>query len=165
MINMPRINKQRQLDILLKVNDILREDGIKSTVYLFGGNSLIAHDVISRTTKDMDFFMFFVFDSPAAIVEKIKAQFDFRIDIGLNGEFNIESKGYKWVLPKNAYARASRICDYSNLELFALSPLDIVVLKCDRLNERDERDVISVFNALRPSREGLVGIFEEYSVY
>ena len=158
-----KIDKQRQLDILLEINEILRIRKVKASVYLFGGSSLISQDIISRPTKDMDFFMFFVVNASENIPDEIKKQFKMRIDICVNGEFEIKSKGFKWKLPAESYKRAAHICNYSNLDVFALSPLDIVALKCDRLNDRDQNDISSVFKILKPPREQVVSIFEEYS--
>ncbi len=161
------IDKQRQLDILLTINELLRKRGVQATAYLFGGNSLISQDIISRTTKDLDFFMLVVVGAIEDLANEIKAeankQFKIKIDIGLNGEFEIAAKGFTWRLPQSAYNRAFHVLKYSNLDIFALHPLDIVAMKCDRLNDRDEKDIRTVFQTLKPSLEEVTSVFEEYN--
>lgn len=115
------IDKQRQLDILLTINELLRKRGVQATAYLFGGNSLISQDIISRTTKDLDFFMLVVVGAIEDLANEIKAeankQFKIKIDIGLNGEFEIAAKGFTWRLPQSAYNRAFHVLKYSNLDI------------------------------------------------
>lgn len=161
-----KIDKQRQLNILDWINSLLQKRGVRGTAYLFGGNSLISLDIIERTTKDIDFFLLLV-EAPGDVVEHIKneaeKQYKIKIDIGLNGEFNIEVKGFTWKLPKNAYSRAKHIAKYSNFDIFALDPLGILVLKCDRLNDRDQGDIETIIRTLKPPKESLIEIFEEYN--
>jgi hypothetical protein len=86
-----------------------------------------------------------------------------RIDIGMNGRFEIKVKGFTWVLPKGAYSRAVHQFRFSNLDVFALHPLDIVALKCDRVNDKDLEDITAIFMTLRPPKEQISAIFEEYN--
>lgn len=44
-----------------------------------------------------------------------------------------------------------------------MHPLDIVAMKCDRLNDRDEKDIRTVFQTLKPSLEEVTSVFEEYN--
>ncbi len=94
--------------------------------------------------------------------EEIYKKFKIKVDIGLNGKFEIAAKGFTWTLPKNAYARAVHVFKLSNMDVFALYPLDIVALKCDRIKRRDEKDMRTILQTLKPSREELIAIFEEY---
>lgn len=160
-----RIDKRQQAGILNSINELLKKEGVRGTAYLFGGSSLISQDIISRTTKDVDFFLL-ALNVFKELSDSIKAetlrQFGVKVDIGLNGQFEIAAKGFTWVLPKGAYSRASHIMKFSNLDIFALSPLDIVVLKCDRLDKRDQKDIETILKILRPNKNALIELFEEY---
>ena len=94
--------------------------------------------------------------------KEVSKKFKLRVDVGYNGIFEIAVKNFSWVLPEKAYVRAIKILKYSNLEVMALHPLDIVVLKCDRLNESDQEDIRLIFENLKPCKNELVGVFEEY---
>jgi len=41
--------------------------------------------------------------------------------------------------------------------------LDIVALKCDRLSKQDLIDIQTIFTALKPLKEQVIAVFEEYS--
>jgi len=161
-----RIDKQKQADILLSINELLKKKGFSGAAYLFGGNSLISQEIIERTTKDVDFFLLIV-EAHADLIPFIKAeaskQFKIKVDIGLNGKFEIAVKGFTWTLPKSAYSRAVHLMKFSHLNIFALHPVDIVALKCDRLNKQDQKDIETVFRTLKPAKEQVTAIFEEYS--
>jgi hypothetical protein len=58
-----RIGKSNQKNILLSINELLKERNVSCTAYLFGGSSLISQGIISRTTKDVDLFLLVV-DAP-----------------------------------------------------------------------------------------------------
>ncbi|HLF54504.1 MAG TPA: DUF6036 family nucleotidyltransferase [Candidatus Nanoarchaeia archaeon] len=160
-----RIDKQRQADILNSINELLKKRGVRGTAYLFGGSSLISQDIISRTTKDVDFFLL-ALNEFKEISDNIKAemlkQFNVKVDIGLNGQFEIDAKGFTWILPSSAYSRATHIIKFSNLDIFALNPIDIVVLKCDRLDKKDQKDIETILKTLRPDKNVLIELFEEY---
>jgi hypothetical protein len=161
-----QLDKKRQKNILLSINDLLKERNASCSAYLFGGSSLISQDVISRTTKDIDLFLLFVGaleELVHLIKEKSAKQFKIKVDIGVNGRFDIKVKGFTWVLPKGAYERAVHQFKFSNLNVFALHPLDIVSLKCDRLSKQDLEDIETIFISLKPPREQVISIFEEYS--
>ena len=77
--------------------------------------------------------------------------------------FPIKGKRFTWVLPEGAYTRAEHITKFSNLDVYALHALDIVIMKCDRLDERDEQDMRLVFLTIRPKKEELIAVFDEYA--
>lgn len=161
-----KIDKEKQEVILTAINDLLKQKKASGTAYLFGGNSLISLDLIPRTTKDIDFFLIAV-NMSTEIIDYVKTetkkQFGIKLDIGINGRFDIAAKGFTWILPKKAYARAKHILKLSNLDIFALNPLDIIALKCDRLSKRDQTDIEKVFKILRPIRDEVITVFEEYN--
>ena len=159
------IDKEQQNTILQFLNDVLRKKRLRGTAYLFGGSSLISQDLLGRTTEDIDLFLILKQDSQETI-ELIRSEvakaFGVEIDIGLRGEFPIVGKNFTWVLPETAYGRAIQRATYSNLIVYALHPLDIAILKCDRLNDQDQEDLQIIFRSLHISREQLIKTFEEY---
>jgi hypothetical protein len=65
-------------------------------------------------------------------------------------------------LPKSAYTRAIPVLSLSNIEVFSLDPLDVAILKSDRMAERDEQDILKIFAILRPTKDQLKQIFSDY---
>lgn len=160
-----KIGKEAQNQILKDINQILGKRGIEGTAYLFGGSSLISQNIISRTTKDIDLFLFADIkksEISEEIRKKISAKYGVRVDIGLRGQFEISGKGFTWRLPKSAYKRAVHIHNFSNLKVYALHILDIIVLKSDRIEEKDMRDLNVIFAKHNIARDELVSVFEEY---
>lgn len=157
------IDKRQQIAILQEINGLLEKKGATATAYLFGGNSLISQDIIARATKDIDLFLLIENkEAVPEIKETIQKKFRTIIDIGIDGSFEIEVKGFTWKLPADAYDRANHVMKFSHLTVYALSPLDIVALKCDRLNEQDQKDIERIFIREQPSKEKMTAIFEEY---
>ena len=112
------------------INALLEKKGVSGTGYLFGGNSLISQDIISRATDDLDLFLLIENkEMVPEIKETIQRDFKTVIDIGIDGRFDVPGKGFTWQLPKSAYTRAKHITSFPNLKVFALHPLDIVALK------------------------------------
>src|SRR3989344_4398856 len=100
-----KIDKEKQLLILEEINTFLQKTRISGRVYLFGGNGLIIQDVILRTTKDIDCFLF-IKKQPEIVKQQLQEHITkthhIKIDIGITGEFPIAGKGFTWVLPESA---------------------------------------------------------------
>lgn len=71
-------------------------------------------------------------------------------------------KGYTWVLPHSAFKRAIEISSSEWTKIFVLSPLDVLVLKLERFNEKDQKDIIKILKKLKPSIKEIMNITEEY---
>ncbi|MFC1774900.1 DUF6036 family nucleotidyltransferase [Nanoarchaeota archaeon] len=158
------IDKDKQITIFHEINNFLKSKNITTSIYLFGGSSLISLEIIKRSTRDVDFFIFL--DDEDDISEQIKEhvlrETGIELDIGVNGSFYIIGKDFTWTLPKKAYDRAKKIIQLSNLTVYALNPLDIIVMKCDRLDERDIQDITKILIVEQPSKKILKSIFQEY---
>lgn len=140
-----------------------QEDGRRVVVYIFGGQALILRGIIDRPTVDIDIF---TRSKRLEVLEGIKTLFkeDYGIefDIGYEGRFRIVSGDLTWILPKGAYERAEAYWAGKNLTVFLLHPLDVFIMKCYRLDEKDVKDIVAICRKVPVTREMLVEVFGEY---
>jgi len=143
---MNALTKETVKQILIEIDKLLRESNIFLSIYFFGGMGLALQDTIKRPTLDLDFFM----DEDdeqlrEQIQELTQENFGVHCDIGVGYRFFLVGKRFTWVLPESAQKRAKELKslnrDLSNLKVYVLDPFDILVLKCDRMEEQDVRDI------------------------
>lgn len=119
----------------------------KIIIVAVGGTAmtLLGH---KPSTIDIDFC---VSSSDKILFEKHVGR-KFKVDIFVDGFIFSEQ------LPEDYSEKAGTILELEKITLKALSPVDIVITKCARLNARDEEDIISI--AKKVSKPELLERFE-----
>ena len=143
---MNALTKEKVKEVLEEIDRLLTESNISLAIYLFGGMGLGLQDTIKRPTVDLDFFMDYDDERlKEQVVELTQENFDVHCDIGVGLRFFLVGKRFAWVLPESAQKRARELKSLneglSNLKVYVLDPLDILILKCDRMEEQDIRDI------------------------
>lgn len=143
---MNALTKEKVKEVLEEIDRLLKEVNISLAIYLFGGMGLGLQDTIKRPTVDLDFFMDYDDEQfREQVVELTQGKFGVHCDIGVGLRFFLVGKRFAWVLPESAQKRAKELRDLneglSNLKVYVLDPLDILILKCDRMEEQDIRDI------------------------
>lgn len=127
------LNKQQLLDFLEELDKELDK---KITVVAAGGTAMTLHDA-KPSTIDVDFTI------PTGSYEEFKRVLDitphgFKVDYWPNGMV------FSQDLPDDYLEKSKLIkTKMKNMELRVLNPLDIIVTKIGRLNERDKEDISS----------------------
>lgn len=123
----------------------------RTTMVAVGGTAMVLMG-LKESTKDVDFCV----DSQNdyRIIRKIKS--DFRVDLFYNGYI------FCLQLPEDYIRRARALkTGLKMLNIKILSPIDIVITKSSRLNQRDIEDIRAVISKKKISREKLVSRFNE----
>lgn len=131
----------RQLDKLLKR---------KVTLVAVGGTAMTLYG-LKEATKDVDFCTQTKEDWAAVNSAAKKAKSRFRLDLFREGHI------YILQLPED-YAPKSRPLkeQFKNLEVKLLSPIDIILTKTSRLNERDVEDIRALVTNKRVDKKKLI---------
>lgn len=143
---MNALTKEKVQEVLEEIDRLLKESNISLAIYLFGGMGLGLQDTIKRPTVDLDFFMDYNDEQLREQVQELtQGKFGVHCDIGVGLRFFLVGKRFAWVLPESAQKRAKELKSLSeglsNLKVYVLDPLDILILKCDRMEEQDIRDI------------------------
>ncbi len=143
---MNALTKEKVQEVLEEIDRLLKESNISLAIYLFGGMGLGLQDTIKRPTVDLDFFMDYNDEQLREQVQELtQEKFGVHCDIGVGLRFFLVGKRFAWVLPESAQKRARELKSLneglSNLKVYVLDPLDILILKCDRMEEQDIRDI------------------------
>ena len=143
---MNALTKETVKEVLGEIDRLLKESNISLAIYLFGGMGLGLQDTIKRPTVDLDFFMDYNDEQLREQVQELtQEKFGVHCDIGVGLRFFLVGKRFAWVLPESAQKRARELKSLneglSNLKVYVLDPLDILILKCDRMEEQDIRDI------------------------
>lgn len=141
------IDKQELLAYLHQINGQLRK---KVTLVAVGGTAMTLYG-LKEATKDIDFCAANKedFSLISSIVKKISGKF--RLDL-----FS-ESHIYILQLPENYVAKSRPLKEqFRNLEVRLLSPIDIILTKTSRLNERDLEDIRALVSKKRVDKKKLI---------
>jgi len=128
------IGKQKLIDFLEQIDKVLSS---KIKLIAVGGTAMTLLGLKS-STLDIDFCL--TSNQNRKIFAKTSSELPhgYRIDLYESGAI------FSQQLPEDYETKAIPISTkFKNLELFALSPLDIIVTKIGRLNERDWEDIKS----------------------
>ncbi len=155
-------NKQRFLEFLSEMDKLLPTH---IEIIAIGGTA-IGLLGIREQTMDVDFFYKNIsFDEMEKIVDKLKNKFKGKIDYWEDGKMLLTKHGriIEQSLPSN-YSKLANIVEeeYKNITLKVLNPVDIIITKIGRCNERDIEDIVAVQNKYHFSKEKLQKRFNLY---
>jgi hypothetical protein len=118
---------------------------------------------IKQSTKDVDFCFLSENDMKRfiQIAEKISYMADGNKLKKDKIVIDLYSEGYIFCVQlENEYAKkAIPIREMKKIKLFSLAPIDIIVTKTARLNERDIEDISTLFESFEIDKEELVFLF------
>lgn len=125
-----RFDKSKLMGFLEQID---KELGRRITVIAVGGTAMTLLD-LKPSTIDVDFDLN---DEDADELERAlkTVPHGFRIDIFSNGLI------FSQQLPEDHFRKSIPVKTFKNIVLYALHPLDIVLTKTGRLNERDLQDI------------------------
>jgi hypothetical protein len=112
------------------------------------------------STKDIDFC--FVQDSDKKSFVKIARRLGYISEsarlVCRDLTIDVYSNGYIFCvqLPSDYAANAVKIREMQKIDLFALSPLDLIITKASRFNDRDKEDILTIIDAYDVSLQELV---------
>ncbi len=138
------IGKQRLFDFIEELDKELTE---KIRITAVGGTAMTLLD-LKNSTRDVDFESSSK-NEKALLKAKETLNPGFEIDLFWNGLIFAQQ------LPDDYNEKAIPIKEFEHIELFALSPLDIVVSKIARFNERDEQDIKACIQKASITKEQL----------
>jgi predicted nucleotidyltransferase len=136
-----------------------RHLGRSITVVAVGGTALTLLGE-KESTKDID--VCFESEGDMSRFVKVAGRLGYRMESGrLAGHgviIDVYSNGYIFCvqLPPDYREKAVAIRSMDKIQLFALSPEDIVITKTARLNERDIEDIKTIFSSYDVGKENLV---------
>ena len=145
------IDYNNVLDFLRKIDKRLEKKIILTAV---GGTAMVFMK-LKESTKDVDFCVEGKdYDSFEKAIKGIKSIF--RIDLFKDGYIFCQQ------LPED-YITLSRTfkSGLNNIDLKLLHPIDIIITKASRLNERDKEDIAALIKKKKIKKEKLVNRFEE----
>lgn len=141
------IGKQELMAYLYQIDGKLRK---KVTLVAVGGTAMTLYG-LKEATKDVDFCVAKKedFDLVAAADRKVNGQF--RLDLFSEGHI------YVLQLPEDYAAKSRPIKEqFENLIVKLLSPIDIILTKASRLNERDVEDIRELVSKKRVDKNKLI---------
>jgi hypothetical protein len=128
------LDKGRLFDFLDELDKEFSKKGRKVTLVAVGGTAMTLLD-LKLSTLDVDFTVPGEDYSSVDLVLKMLSP-GFKIDIWQDGAV------FSQFLPQDYLVKSIKIkTDFSSLQLRALHPLDIIVTKIGRLNDRDIQDI------------------------
>lgn len=139
------------LDFLRKIDKRLE----RRTVLIAIGGTAMVFMRLKESTKDIDFcIMGKDYSSFEKAIKGIKSIF--RIDLFKDGYIFCQQ------LPED-YINLSKTFEsgFNNIDLRLLHPLDIIITKVSRLNERDKEDIALLIKKKKIKKENLVKRFKE----
>ena len=141
------IDKQ---EVLAYLHQIDKQLGKKVTLVAVGGTAMTLYD-LKEATKDVDFCAANKedFSIISSIAKKISGKF--RLDLFSEGHI------YILQLPDDYTAKSRPLkVQFKNLEVKLLSPIDIILTKTSRLNERDIEDIQALISKKRVNKKKLI---------
>jgi hypothetical protein len=133
---------------LLEFLEVLNEDLTrKSTLVAAGGTAMTLLD-LKPSTMDIDFTI------PSSDLPEFERALKnnppgFKVDRWTDGYVFCQS------LPDDYLEKSIKIKEYSHISLRALNPLDIIVTKIGRLNQRDIQDIETCIKAYKISKDDI----------
>ena len=127
------IDKNRLLDLLSEVDKNLMK---KMSIVAVGGTAMTLLD-LKTSTIDIDF------NASKDDVKELRRAFD-SIQHGFRVDLFVEGMIFSQLLPDDYLEKCIPVkTKFVNIRLLALHPIDIVVTKIGRMNERDVEDIKS----------------------
>jgi len=141
-------------DVLAFLKDIDGRLNKHIMLIAVGGTAMVFLN-LKESTKDVDFCIESKYLKDFNNARKEKEEF--RIDIFKDGYIFCQQ------LPEDYIKMSILFKDFSfkNIELRCLNPLDIIVTKVNRLNERDKEDIAALIKTKRIKKERLIQRFDE----
>lgn len=139
------VNSRQLLAFLEEVEKVLER---RIVLVAAGGTAMTLYG-LKPSTIDVDF------TGPAEDVSLFvravkRVQPGFRVDVWPNGQV------FSQFLPSDYLSKSRRIKVLGKIELRALAPVDIVVTKLGRLDERDSDDIEACVKRFRLGREAII---------
>ena len=145
------IGKQELLAYLRQIDEQL---GKKVTLVAVGGTAMTLYG-LKEATKDVDFCAQTREDWAAVHAAAKKAKSGFRLDLFREGHI------YILQLPEDYASKSGLVKEqFKNLEVKLLSPIDIILTKTSRLNERDVEDIRALISKKRVDKKKLIERYE-----
>ena len=141
------ISKPDLTEYLDRIDKQLKQ---KITIVAVGGTAMTLHG-LKESTKDVDFCVQTKEDWAAVHSAAKKVKSGFRLDLFSEGHI------YILQLPED-YVSKSRLLKvrFKHLEVRLLSPIDIILTKASRLNERDVEDIRALVTKKRVDKKKLI---------
>lgn len=144
------ISKPDLTEYLDRIDKQLKQ---KITVVAVGGTAMTLHG-LKESTKDVDFCVQTKGDWEAVKSAARRISSTFRLDLFQGGFI------YTLQLPDDYAKKAQPIkAKLRNLEVRLLSPIDIIITKTARLNERDIEDIRAIVSKKRVNKKKLMQRF------
>lgn len=124
-----RLDNSELFEFLEEIDNRLSE---KIVLVAFGGTAMTLLN-LKPTTRDVDFIVHEGYDHFKDVLDK--TPHGFKVDYMQRGY------AFSTILPEDYVKKSRKIKAMNNIDLRALDPLDIVVTKIGRLNERDIEDI------------------------
>lgn len=138
-------------DLLKFLKELDKRIKSKTTIVAIGGTAIVLMG-LKESTKDVDFCVGSKED--CEVFRRVKS--DFKVDLFYGGYI------FCLQLPPDYIRRARALkTGFKMLKIKILSPIDIVITKGSRLNQRDIEDIREVVSRKKVSREKLVLRFNE----
>ena len=143
-----------KLDLMEYLNRIDKQLKQKITVVAVGGTAMTLHG-LKESTKDVDFCVQTRGDWEAVKSAARRISSTLRLDLFQGGFI------YTLQLPDDYAKKAQPIkAKLRNLEVRLLSPIDIIITKTARLNERDIEDIRALVSKKRVDKKKLIERYE-----
>lgn len=137
------INKDTLLDLLSEVDKAL---GKEMSIVAVGGTAMTLLG-LKESTIDIDF------NASKDDVKELRRAFD-SIPHGFRVDLFVEGMIFTQQLPDDFFEKCIPVkTQFKNINLLALHPIDIVVTKIGRLNERDVEDIKSCVKKFKLKRK------------
>ncbi|PIN69078.1 hypothetical protein COV93_06865 [Candidatus Woesearchaeota archaeon CG11_big_fil_rev_8_21_14_0_20_43_8] len=143
------LTKETLLDWLRKIDQKLKQH---ITLVAVGGTAMTLRNM-KESTRDVDFCLS---SDQADSFQELTKDSPFHVDIFVDGFIFSEQ------LPTDFVEKAIVMdVNLENIELRALSPIDIILTKAARYNERDEEDIATISKRCKLDKEDILSRFEE----
>ncbi|MFC1733350.1 DUF6036 family nucleotidyltransferase [candidate division KSB1 bacterium] len=144
------IDKSNLLDFLKKLDKMLKD---KATILAVGGTAMVLMD-LKESTIDVDFCI----DNKKNydVIKKTRIRSPFKVDLFHSGYI------FTLQLPEDYIRRARPYkTTLKNINLKILSPIDIIITKGSRLNQRDVEDIKLIISRKKINKDDIRKRFSE----
>jgi len=123
-----------------------------TTIVAVGGTAMVLMN-LKESTIDVDFCI----DNQKnyTTIKNINMKSPFKVDLFHSGYI------FTLQLPDDYASRARLHAKFKNIKLKILSPIDIIITKGSRLNQRDVEDIKTLVSKKKISKEKLISRFKE----
>jgi len=126
----PRIDPSRLLDFL----DLVGRELTRKIILVATGGTAMTLLGVKPTTRDIDF------TGPAGDIELFRGILK-TLPHGMDVDTWPDGQVFSQFLPPDYLSRSRKVRQLANIDLRALHPVDIVVTKVGRLDDRDKQDI------------------------